>query len=76
MIKLNATGRYTILNIAPEESPVYEKVSNNGIMDPIEFSKSELAELWGYVDLVDSTDTSWANTRMRVKSEYQERLTN
>lgn len=71
-IKLNATGRGTLLNVIPQNSELRNKIGDSGIMDEIELSNDELAALRGYAEIVGrGKDTHWANARSQIISESQ-----
>jgi len=69
-IKLNATGRMTLLDTIPDGTELHTKISAHGIMEPVPLTADELAALRGYADVVGrGTNIHWANCRARIRRE-------
>ena len=75
-IKLNATGRMTLLDTIPNETELHTKISAHAIMEPVPLATDELAALRGYADIVgQGTNIHWANCRARIRRESFEAIT-
>lgn len=70
-VKLNATGRYVLMNRLDDDDELHERIGKHGIMDPVRFDEPELERLLEIADSVDSTDVHWLNTRSRIRRALQ-----
>jgi len=71
-IQFNATGRWVLRDQLPNEHPLRERITESGIMDEIEFTHDEAAELAEVAEGAHATSVHWLNTKMRIKRAVRE----
>lgn len=59
-------------DVLADDHPFYQRITDHGIMDEIEFVEDELRELVEVAESVRCTSVHWLNTKLRIKRALRE----